>query len=101
MKIITHTSTADNKVYKVTDTGTYYHENTSDRIIEVLEDCRNRNTRIQLFYGDINTGTDWNEEFGTIGYVGRSMGPVKVPILVYNNKSIGGGAILTDCILKI
>lgn len=101
MKITLHTSTADNKTYKVTDTGTYYYGNTSDKVIEVLENCRINNTRVQFFYGDVLTGRDWNEEHDTMGYIGRSTGSIKIPLLIQTSRSIGGGSILTDCIIKI
>ena len=51
--------------------------------------------------GDTDTGWDWLEEFETHGYVGRSIGPVKVPLLVANRRSLGGGAILTHCVVRI
>ena len=35
------------------------------------------------------------------GYVSTSMGPVKIPILLYNNRSSGGRSILTHCIVQI
>ena len=48
------------------------------------------------------TGRDWCEENDTIGYIGLSRGTdARYPILVYNNRSYGGGAILDHCILKI
>lgn len=97
----TITSHIDNKEYKVSDSGTYYYPKTNDKVIEVLERCRINHTRIQFFYGDIETGRDWNEEHDTIGYVGRSMGPIKMPLLIPKSTSIGGGCILTDSILKI
>lgn len=101
MKIVTITSSLDNKEYKLSDSGTYYYPKTNDKVIEVLERCRINNTRIQLFYGDVTTGRDWNEEHDTIGHIGRSMGPIKMSLLIPKSASIGGGCILTDCILKI
>ena len=43
---------------------------------------------------DPNIGFDWLEEFESYGYIGRSMGPIKVPLLVANTRSLGGGSIL-------
>ena len=36
-----------------------------------------------------------------IGTIGRSTGTIKTPLLISNSRSLGGGAILTDCIVKI
>jgi len=86
--------------YTIVD-GTYYKIGTPEGVIEVLKRARNDDTRIKLTYGDIKTGKNWNEENDIIGYVGRSTGPIRIPILVYNKRSMGGGSILTDCIIKI
>jgi hypothetical protein len=41
------------------------------------------------------------EEDGKVGKIGRSSGPIKIPILLKTINSDGGGAILDDCIVKI
>jgi len=81
--------------------GTSYHVETPAAVIEVLERARQNRTRITISYGDAATGKDWLEEFDIAGYVGRSMGPVKAPLLIANRRSIGGGAILDHCIVRI
>jgi len=81
--------------------GTSYDEGTSLEVMRVLEYARINQTRIKLDLGDTDTLTSWNEACDTVGYVGRSTGKNKVPILVYNERSMGGGAILTKCILAI
>ena len=88
------------KEYKVVN-GTSYSVNTSDKVIEVLERCRNNRTRIVVDYGDVETKESWNEVYDVSGYVGRSNGIYKVPLLIHNSRSLGGGCILTDCILSI
>lgn len=82
---------------------THYHSETPIQVIEVLEKCRLNNTRIVLDYGDRKTGKSWNEEYGIKGRIGRSTGTgnIKIPILIYNSRSIGGVGILTDCIIGI
>ena len=87
--------------YQLSENGTSYHAETSRRIIQVLERARKYHTRITVDYGDVKTGKSWNEHFDITGYVGRSMGPVKVPLLVHNSRSMGGGAMLDHCILSI
>ena len=79
-----------------------YHEETSKEVIHALEFARKNRIRVKLYYGDVKTGRDWCEENDTIGYIGLSRGTdARYPILVYNNRSYGGGAILDHCILKI
>ena len=88
------------KTYKVVN-GTSYHAETSDKVIEILENCRRNQTRIILDYGNVETGISWGETYDITGTLGRSMGPIQVPILLYNRKSIGGVAILDHCIIGI
>ena len=84
-----------------TKNGTSYHDQTPDEVIRVLESARQNRTRLHISLGDQQTGKDWLEEFETHGYVGRSMGPVKVPLLIANTRSLGGGSILDHCIVRI
>ena len=88
--------------YKVVN-GTSYHKETPDAVINVLEAARKGGfKRIKLHYGDTETGRDWKEEYDVTGYVGRSGGgQINVPILLHNTRSLGGGAILDHCIVKI
>jgi len=57
--------------------------------------------RLRIFYGDTETGRCWMDENDTIGYIGRSTGEIKIPLLIKNTRSHGGGAILDHCIIKI
>ena len=98
MKTVTTTS---GTVYKVTESGTSYAEKTSDKVIDILERARYRGERIQVFYGDTETGKNWNEEYDTIGTIGRSTGTYKITLLIKNKRSMGGGSILTDRIIAI
>lgn len=85
--------------YNQLDNGTCYHEQTPDKLVEVLEYARQNRNRVRVYYG--NNGKSWHEENDTIGYIGRSTGNIKIPLLVYNNRSFGGGALLDHCIVKI
>lgn len=81
--------------------GTSYDARTTAEVVRILEStCLNR-TRLHISVGDAETGRDWLEEFETHGYVGRSIGPIKVPLLIANRRSLGGGAILDQCIVRI
>jgi len=86
--------------YKVVN-GTSYHVETSDEVIQCLEKCRQNGTRIVLDYGDTKTGKSWGEVYDVTGRIGRSTGTSKIPILLHNRRSIGGGAILDHCIIGI
>ena len=95
--------------YKVAD-GTSYHADTPWAVIDVLERVRRANIRVHLTYGytkagqDVNKGPigrSWLEECDVDGTIGRSMGPVKIPILIHNSRSMGGASILDHCIVRI
>lgn len=86
------------KDYKIIN-GTSYSPDTPDAVIQWLETSRERRQRIRIFYG--KDGKCWNNEFDNIGHVSRSMGPCKIPILIQNARSLGGSAILDDCIVRI
>lgn len=80
--------------------GTYYASTTSDKVIQVLAEAQQKHTRIMVEYGDEN-GKGWGDIYGVTGYMGRSTGIIKVPLLVHNQRSRGGGAILDHCIVSI
>lgn len=84
--------------------GTYYHAGTAWRVREVLESAREKGRRVRLFYGNTEQsplGRGWAEECDTVGRIGRSMGPLKVPLLIPHSTSHGGGAVLDHCIVRI
>lgn len=86
--------------YKIVN-GTAYHVDTPDAAVAVLERFRSTNKRIRVFYGDTETGRDWLEEHDIMGYLERSSGSIKIPLLVHNMRSVGGGAVLDHCIVRI
>lgn len=87
--------------YNRIDSGTSYHENTDPKVIEILEACRINQHRIRVVYGDVLTGISWEDRFDVMGRVGRSTGEMKIPLLIHNRRSMGGGSILTHCIIGI
>lgn len=91
------------KTYKQIN-GTSYDFRTPDEVIRVLENARANRTRLHISLGHTDgdkVGLDWLEEFESHGYVARSMGPIKVPLLVANRRSLSGGALLDHCIVRI
>lgn len=91
---------SNGQIYQETPSGTCYHEKTSIEVVNILESLYNhRETRIRIWYGE--NGKSWDEEHGVTGYLGRSTGTIKIPLLINNKRSYGGGALLDQCIVKI
>lgn len=88
------------KEYKVVD-GTYFSSKTPDVVCDILNTYLHQDKTIRVFYGDAESGRCWMDEYDTIGRVGRSMGPCKIPLLIKTKRSMGGGAMLDDCIIRI
>ena len=88
------------KRYKVYN-DTWYCFDTPDGVIHILDGAMKNHERIRVFYGDTETGCDWMEIYDTVGYVSRSCGNVKIPLLIKNSRSVGGTGILDDSIVKI
>ena len=79
-----------------------YHKGTKQEIVNILERARENGDRIKIFLGDTKTGRNWNEEHGTMGYIGLGRGyKARFPILVNNSRSMGGSSLMDDCIVKI
>lgn len=91
---------SNGKIYQVSDSGTCYDLETSQEVINILESLYDhRETRIRVWYGE--NGKSWDEENDVTGYLGRSTGMIKVPLLINNKKSYGGVALLDAYIVKI
>lgn len=89
--------------YKVVN-GTSYDPRTPDEVIAVLENARQNNQRLHISLGytdEKDIGLDWLEEFMSYGYIGRSTGKVKIPLLIHNSRSTSGPALLDHCIVRI
>jgi len=84
--------------YKIVN-GTSYHAETPQGVINILENTKGR--RIRVFLGDTTTGRGWCEQHYTMGYIGRSTGRHRIPLLVHNTNSLGGSGLLDNCIVKI
>lgn len=78
----------------------WFHSDTPREVIKTIGQFWN-GTRIRIFLGDITTGKCWNDEYGVTGKIGRSTGTQKIPLLINNQRSKGGDAILTRCIVGI
>lgn len=69
-------------------------------VTEILDRCRKEGTRVTVSYAG-DDGVDWLEEFDTTGTVNVSSGPMQVPIMLPNARSIGGCAILVGRVARI
>lgn len=78
-----------------------FNEKTCEAVKTVLNECYNNQYHIRLWYGDTDTGLSWLEEYDTMGTIGRSTGKQKIPLLIKNSRSSGGGGVLCHCIIRI
>jgi hypothetical protein len=81
--------------------GTFYDSETPMEVVRILEESRRNKLRLRLHYGDTETGRDWMDAWGVTGHISRSMGPIKIPIMVSSSRAMGGGGILDHCIVRI
>ncbi len=86
--------------YRRLASGTCYHADTPEPVVEVLETVRLNQRKVRLYYGNTQTGQSWFEENDEIGRIGRSTGPIKVPLLIEPGE-IGGPALLDHCVIRI
>lgn len=82
-------------------TDLWYNKETTQEIIDIIDRLFINRTRVILDYGDTKTGKSWGESFDIKGRIGRSTGTEKIPLLVFNARSMGGGGLLSHCIVKI
>lgn len=86
--------------YREAPSGTFYHSQTCPQVVALLEKARSERHIVRLYYGDASTGKDWLEEQDVRGVVSRSVGRLKVPILVEPGKD-GGAPLLDHCIVRM
>lgn len=88
-------------IHRRDSSGLFFHEATPEPVRRAIASLRGSQTRVRLFYGDIATGKTWSDEHDITGRISATMGPCKSPLLIHNARSMGGGAILTHCIVGI
>lgn len=79
---------------------TYFDPGTDAEAAKVLEFCRSGERKVRLILGDTNSGEPWLEEHDVVGQIGRSLGPLRVPLLIEPGEH-GGSAILCAHLLAI
>jgi len=91
------------KEYK-TENGTSYDVRTPDEVVAILENARQNRTRLHVSLGETEgpeAGNDWLEENMVYGFIARSTGSIKIPLLIHNRRSLGGPGLLDHCIVRI
>ena len=83
--------------YKI---GTWFDPRTPEKVQRVLERLRKADSLVRVWCGDPETGEAWLEEQDCVGKIGRSTGPLKIPLLV-PLRSRGGPALFTERVLRI
>ena len=92
----------DGRMYKKSKlTELCYNSKTPDKLCRKLDYLFIKRTRIILNYGNVDTGESWGEIHDITGTIGRSTGVIKIPLLIYNSASYGGGAINDSNIIEI
>ena len=75
------------------------------KLVDAFEEIRewhySNRRHIRIWYGDTTTGRAWNEQYEVTGYVGRTCGDYKEPILLANKNSVGGPSLLFRSIVRV
>lgn len=86
--------------YKIVN-DTAYHLGTPDEVVKIIEEARQSTSKLRFCFGDPETGRDWEEIYDTAGYIRRSAGSIKIPLLIKKTTNSGGDGLLDHCIVKI
>lgn len=86
---------------KAGDVQTWFDADTPASIACAIEAYRRNERKVRLYYGDKATGRDWMEENDTIGFISRSTGPLRTPLLMSSRRASYGDAVLSACIVRI
>lgn len=91
---------AERKICALNSNETFFEPGTAVEVQGILERYRLSGKQLRIFLGDPVTGLDWLSEYDVVGRVGRSMGPMRIPLLCAP-RAAGGGALLSSNILRI
>jgi len=79
--------------------GVSYKLETSDLVVQILEQARSNGTRLTIKYGEPKTGKFWNRTDS--GYIGRGSTTDHLPILLHSKKAGGGICVMDASVLEI
>jgi len=80
---------------------TVYDEGTAPEVRAILESLMYTRRRVRVFLGDRNTGECWGDNWYVTGRIGCSTGSKPIVLLCANARSMGGGGLLTACIVRM
>lgn len=95
-----HGARKTERTYKV-HAGLTFSTETPENLMRLLVHLHNSQKRVLLTYGNLNTGKLWESATPERGRLGRSTGRRKVLLLVRTARSLGGEALVDDCILQV
>ena len=78
-----------------------FHKETLPQVATVLTSLNKSRERVRLFYGDVDNGKSWLDEHNMVGTIGKSTGIKPIPLIISNNRSMCGVALLAHCIIGI
>jgi hypothetical protein len=82
--------------------GFWFHAETLAAVVAELVNLHASKERVIIEYGDQKTGQAWAPDCTpNAGTIGRSMGPIRIPLLIRTARSTGGEGILEHCIVQI
>jgi len=67
--------------------GTWFDEQTPQRVRKILEDARKNSETLRLFYGDRISGKDWLQLHHVIGKIDRNKGMMSLPVIISDDKT--------------
>jgi hypothetical protein len=80
---------------------TFFEIGTRQEVADVLKKYMQKNNEmLRIMVGDPETGVDSCSEFEVVGFIGRSGGSMKVPLIIEPGED-GGGPIQTSRVLRI
>jgi hypothetical protein len=88
--------------------GTFYKSDTPVAVVTVLEIALHTRQRLRIEYGytkddgpDKPAGRAWGAGGIEVCTIGRSMGPIRIPLAIKTSRSHGGASLLDNAIVRI
>lgn len=81
--------------------GAWYAGSAPPEVIDILRRAYPHRFRLHIHSGNDQTGEDWISDFESRGTIGRSHGVEPVPLIISSTRSMGGGPVYGDSIVRI
>lgn len=88
-------------IYLKEENETEVYTQVDNCLMATLSECYRQKRRVRLWYGDRKSGESYFEDFETTGRIGRSCGDFKIPLVIANSRSWGGGALLVGSLIRV